>query len=407
VTPAAEPVSQSERIGVIDSIRGFGLLGVLLMNTQFFFRGPSMAYLFWKHPFGSTADVAADWILSLFFEGKSVTLFSFLFGVGLAIQLERTAKKGIGFGRYAFRRLSALLLFGVLHIVFLWVGDILHVYAVVGFVMLLFLRRQPRTILIWAAILLLGPWLMTSVATLVSAFGQPEPHPFNPLRGITWWVESLRAYQQGSWIEAARFRLRDYVFHTQPGMLASFLPYCLGLFLLGLWAWRRGILREPDAHLPFLRRFFAFAFPVGLGIGILSLAWHEAHFRQRTPLGTWLGTTQWTIGIPLTALSYGAGLLLLSRRAAWRSALAALAPVGRMALTNYLMHSLVMTFVYNGYGLGLYGQVGPALASRYCLILFALQIILSPWWLARHRFGPVEWLWRRLTYGRVAVSSAQ
>jgi uncharacterized protein len=407
MTPAAQPVSQSERIGIIDSIRGFALLGVLLMNTHYFYRGPSQTFRFWQHPFGSTVDVAADWILALFFEGKSVTLFSFLFGVGLAIQLERTAARGIGFGGYAFRRLTALLLFGVLHILLLSVVDILHIYALVGFVMLAFLRRKPRTVLIWSAILILGPWLVTSVVTLVSAFGTPEPRPFNPARSLGWWLESLRAYQQGSWIEAARFRVRDFLYQIQSGVLAGFLPYCLGLFLLGLSVWRRGILREPEAHLPTLRRFFAVAFPVGLGLTVLGLVWRATHFQKPSPLGTWLNVTQWTFGTPLLALSYGAGLLLLSRRDAGRPFLTALAPVGRMALTNYLTHSLVMTCLYNGYGLGLYGKVGPALASLYCLILFALQIIVSRWWLARQRIGPVEWLWRLLTYGRVAVSSAQ
>jgi uncharacterized protein len=390
---------QAERIPVVDSIRGFALLGVLLMNIQFFFRGPSEAYAFSPHPFPGAADVAADWILALFFEGKSVSLFSFLFGVGLAIQLERADATGVGFRRYAFRRLSVLLLFGAIHIALLWMGDILHVYAVLGFAMLLFLRRRPRTLLIWAGVLLLLPWLVTSAAILVGVLLPTPARPFNPARAMAMLAESLRAYGAGTWVEAARFRLRDYVHHTSPGMLARFLPYAFGLFLLGLWTWKRGILRAPQASLPFLRRFFAVAFPSGLALTLAYTIASEAH--RRSPLGNWLGITEQMIGTPLLALSYGAGLLILSQRDAWRPILAPLAPVGRMALTNYLMHSVVMTWLYNGYGLGLYGKVGPALAALLGAALFALQIPLSGWWLSRHRFGPVEWLWRTLTYGEI------
>jgi uncharacterized protein len=222
-----------------------------------------------------------------------------------------------------------------------------------------------------------------------------------PLELGAWIEQSLRAYQLGSWLDAVGFRLRDYVHHTRPGLFFWFLPYAFALFLLGLWTWRRGILRSPEQHERFLRRFFAIAFPIGLGLAAALTFLRELRFPYGSPLGSWLRVTSNTLGTPLLALSYGAGLLLLTRRAPWRRLLAPLAPVGRMALTNYLMQSLVMTWVYNAYGLGLYGQVGPAAAAFLCLALFALQIVVSRWWLSRFRFGPAEWLWRSLTYAKM------
>jgi uncharacterized protein len=396
----ARPVPGSERIEAIDIIRGFALLGVLLMNDQYFFRGPAELYLLVRRPYPGAADMATEWILQVFFSSKSVSLFSFLFGMGLAIQLERAEAKGVGFGRYALRRLGALLALGVLHIALLWMGDILHIYALLGFVLLLFLRRRPMVVLIWALAILVLPWVGMTIYTFAVP-PRPDPVLIIPPRAGAWMAQSLAAYRHGSWLEAAVFRVRDYLHHTRPMMLLQFLPYAFGLFLLGLWTWRRGIVREPARHRRLLRGVLAVALPVGLGLSIASSVWRQLHGRAPSVVGALLRASADLVGTPLLALAYGAGLLLLCQRPAALRILAPLAPVGRMALTSYLAQSLVMTWIYNGHGLGLYGTVGPAAAAAICLALYAAQILVSRAWLAGHRFGPVEWLWRSVTYGEL------
>jgi len=390
---SAAPAAPTERIVAIDVVRGFALLGVLLMNNQYQFRGPGELYELSPHPMRGFFDVQADWILGTFFEAKSVTLFSFLFGMGLAIQLERAEARGAHFGTYAVRRLLALIGFGAVHLLLIWWGDILHVYAILGFVLLFFLRRRPTTILWTGMVLILVPPLL---AFLVSAPSGPPMPSLTP----AFVDEAIRTYRSGSWFEIAAFRLRHLEHHTTLRMATIFYPYAFGLFLLGLWTWRKGIVRSPEAHRTFLRRFLAIALPAGLILTVAPLAWRNYGHGPRW-ITIVLRAASFTVATPLLAFAYGSGILLLTLREGARRWLAPLAPVGRMALTNYLTQSVVMTLIMNSYGLALYGRVGPALGALICLGLFAAQIVFSRWWLSRYRFGPAEWLWRTLTYGRL------
>lgn len=400
------PVARGERIVAIDVIRGFALLGVLLMNNHDFYRGPAERYAFSPHPDGGLANVASDWILWLFFESKSVTLFSFLFGVGLAIQLERVLARGHHFGRYAARRLGALFAFGALHVVLLWWGDILHIYAFLGVCLLPFLRRQPRTLFIWGMIFLAAPWVVVTGIALYQA--GTVPPPYNPGAVVASYAAALRGYTQDGWLAVAAYRLNDWVEQTRLVTSLRFDSYGLGLFLLGAAAWKRGILTHPERHAALLRRFIVIALPIGLALTFASLLRWHLHPYTPTRLGRWLTLTRYLVAPPLMALSYASALLLLLGNRAWRARLAPLSFIGRMALTCYLSQSLVMTWIYNGYGGGLYGRVGPALAAGLAVALFAAQIVFARWWLERHEHGPVEHLWRVLTYGRrsLGVSTA-
>lgn len=396
------PVGRGERIVALDVIRGWALLGVLLMNNHDHFRGPAELYAFSPHPSPGALNAATDWVLWLFFESKSVTLFSFLFGVGLAIQLERVLARGERFGRYAVRRLGALLLFGALHVLLLWWGDILHVYACLGFVLLIFLRRSLRTQVIWGAVFLLAPWVVITGMMLLDA-GKPPP-PYNPGSAVAAFAQSMVGYSDPRWLAGVGVRLQDW--WTKTGLIPTlrFASYGLGLFLLGLAAWRHGILRHPERHRALLRRIVLVALPIGLCITFLSLLrWNLLPYSP-TRFGRWLTLTRYLVAPPLMSAAYASALLLWLTTPVWRARLAPLSFVGRMALTSYLTHSLVMTWIFNGYGLGLYGRLGPAPAAGIALGLFAAQIAFSRWWLERHPYGPMEHLWRVLTYGRRAVA---
>jgi uncharacterized protein len=376
----AEPTSEAERITAIDVIRGFALLGVLLMNSHFWFRAPEELYDFSRHPWPGTLDVLADNVLMAVFAGKAFTLFSFLFGVGLAIQLEHLEARGVGFAGFAFRRLTALFAIGVLHVTLLWTGDIVHHYAVLGFVLLFFLRRRPWILAAAGIALVLAP----------AVLGRLVPRHVDNADDLLWIVESTRVYQSGGWWETMLFRWRHYWRFEDLGLYLRFYPYSLGLFLLGTWAWRRGILRAPDDHRTFLRRFLWIGVPIALALVVGTRVWPNPVLRVA---GSSLGT-------PLLGLSYGAAILLLWQRRGWQRVLAPLAPLGKMALTNYLFQSLAMTWIYGGYGLRQFGRLGPAAGAVVALGVFAVEVLLSRWWLAHHRFGPVEWLWRRISYAR-------
>jgi uncharacterized protein len=388
------PVQAWERIQAIDAIRGFALLGVLLMNLHFWFRGPAERYTLSPHPFHGFGDVAADVAVMVFFNAKSVTLFSFLFGAGLCVQLERTAARGAAFGPYAARRLSALLAFGLLHIAFLWAGDILYYYALTGSLLLLFLNRSAKAAL--------GSGLaLIALPLLVGLFLSPAPnesliadHRSEALAAVQ---ASLQAYGHGTWTQAAAFRFHQWL-HTL-SEIAGFLPYTLGMFLLGGAAWKRGVFRDPESHLMLIRRV-AWLGLLGLIATAAVIAWAiragrfgELYMGSGPSLALLLAT-------PPLSLAYAAWMLLLWRREGWRRRLGALAPLGRMALTNYLLQSLAMTWLFNGYGGGLYGRMGPFAGTLGLgLAFYALQILFSHGWLRRFQCGPVEWLWRCLTYG--------
>ena len=393
-TARATPVQAWERIQALDAIRGFALLGVLLMNLHFWFRGPVEAYLLQAHPYQGFGDAWTDVALMVFFNGKSVTLFSFLFGVGLSVQLERAAARGAAFGAYAARRLSALLAFGLLHILLLWAGDILYYYALIGVFLLLFLRRSPRTAFFWGLALILVPLaagLLMSTAPTAAELSQRQAHAAAGAQA------ALAAYGHGSWMQAAGFRLRQFwrLFEEVRG----FAPYTLGLFLLGSAAWKRGVFRDPEAHLKLIRTA-AWLGLAGLAATAALVAWAIRAGRfSDLDLGSDLAMAAYLV-TPLLSFGYAAWILLLWRKEAWRRILAWLAPMGRMALTNYLLQSLALTWLFNGYGFGLYGKLGPFAGTLGVgLALYALQILLSRWWLRRFQYGPMEWVWRCLTYG--------
>ena len=391
----SEPVRAGERVVGIDVIRGFALLGVLLMNIQYWFRCPLGAYALIPHPWPGAANTVTDTLLSVFMQGKSVSLFSFLFGVGLLIQMERAEDRGAPFGPYAARRLTALFLFGMLHITLLWVGDILHFYAAVGAVLLLFLKRSPRTTFIWGVSLIGAPVLAMTILAIVKSIWPGTPHPpdFASIRAFV--AACVQAYGHGTWMEAMRFRWVHYA--QDLGSLAGFCVYALALFLLGHSAWKRGVFRDPEAHLPLIRRTLTLGL-LGLALSVFAAGWDAFHPLARNPFSSWLRNASPLLSMPLMALGYAAAILLLLRRAAWRKGLGLIAPLGRMALTNYLMQSVVMTLIYNGYGLGYYNRVGPFVGTLLGLALYGLQIPFSIWWLNRFRFGPMEWVWRCLTY---------
>ncbi len=388
-TITTSPVAISERVEVIDVLRGFALLGIVIVNMGAF-KGGSFGSL----RDAGVLDQAASWLVAFGFQTKFYVLFSFLFGYGLSVQMNRATARSAPFVPRFLRRLLGLLLIGLVHAVLLFTGDILVTYALLGLILLLLRNASNTALLRIAAILITATVLLLAVFGVVlaaSAAGAPVAPDANAA------ITGSAAAYRGTPADVIGERIREY-----PGTLAFALfgqgPTALAMFLVGLWAGRRRLLERVDDHLPLLRRVLS----VGLAVGVPgALIW--ATFRVINGF-TFDANFLWAAAFdfataPFLSAVYATTIMLLYRNATWRRRLAPLAAVGRLSLSNYLLQSLVAALVFTGYGLRLYGQVGAAWGLALSLIIFAVQIPLSVWWLGRFQFGPAEWLLRSFTYG--------
>ena len=387
------PVSTSERVETIDILRGLALFGILAANMRGF-SGPPITYftphLFWT----ALPDRIAQAFIDVFVQGKFITIFAFLFGVGFAVQLERANARGAKFGWTYARRLFVLLGFGLIHGLLIWFGDILLVYALDGFLLLAFRKRRDRTLVIWAVILLsIMPLVMTG-AFVAAQFGAKMPDLTPPAAEI---ARVADTYANGTWLEIQKQRAMDAVKYNW-GYLPILLWQVLGVFLLGVLAWRKRVFHPTPESLPRYRTAMGWGFAIGVTGNVTMTI---ARMFDPSPMPTtWLAFSLvpvMVISVPALSLGYVCLVILICQDERWRTRLHRFAAVGRTALTNYLLQAVIGTLIFYSYGLGFFGA-GPAVLLPLTLLVFAGQVYASSWWLARYRFGPVEWLWRRLTY---------
>jgi len=398
------PVATPERIAEMDVLRGFALLGILLMNAEFFFRPLQGIYLGLDRTLAG-ADVAAAWLVMTLVQGKFYTLFSMLFGMGFAIQMERAGRREAKFGGTYSRRLLALLAFGLVHGLLIWAGDILVPYAVVGFALLLFRRTPVSRLPKWAAGLLIVPLLLMSlfvagaelagsneVAREQLARSQAE----SEAKIVEQAARAVEVYSSGGFAEITGQRAVDVL--QQLRFLPMFGITLLGLFLLGAWFVRSGTMPRASEHLPRFRRMLGVGLGAGLPLAVAAMALGYGEGLLRISVRAYVASVAMTIAALLLSFGYLAAVVLLVQRPGWRSRLAPLAAAGRMALTNYILQSVVMTAISYSWGLGLFGRVSRAWQIPLAFAVWGGNLVLSSWWLGRYRFGPLEWLWRTITY---------
>jgi uncharacterized protein len=399
------PTQPAERVEAMDVLRGFALLGVFVVN-MLFFAAPYQTTM--MRPWPEAAQPGFQAFLLLFWQGKFYCLFSFLFGMGFAEQVDRLQARGEAPGRIYRRRLAWLLIIGLAHGLLIWMGDILFMYALLGFLLLLFRNRKPKTQLIWALGLLLVPALLFALFFLFMKMAQGIPQAAaqmaaaaekQDLQMAEATARSLRVYGGGPYGELFRLRAKELVMNY--GMTLSIAPQILAMFLLGAWTSRKGVLKDPAAHRGLVSKVLGF----GLGFGLLGNAfylWCSAKGMPgpRNPHAM-LGMAVYLFAAPALTLAYAAGILKLLQGPA-AALVKPLAWNGRMALTNYLMHSVIFTLVFYHFGLGLFGKTSAVQGFLMALGLWLLQIPVSKWWLSGHAMGPAETVWRRLTYGRPA-----
>lgn len=405
-TAVLGPTREGERIEILDVLRGFALFGILLVNMIAFNHVMLAAATLPLH-FDSQADRVAAWLIRWLAEGKFYSLFSLLFGLGFTLQMMRAEIKGRVFVPLYLRRSLALLAIGVLHGVLFWVGDILAIYAVLGVPLLLFRHMRPRGLLIWAVALLLLPALFLAGAMLLLWLGRQDPATAAQIdvmfaeshAAVIAEVERASAvYATGSFAEITAQRAQELV---QMWLTTIFiLPNIFAMFLIGAYFGKRGILADLESHRDLLRRLCIWGLALGLPLNAVYATLIETLVRSQPSWPLVIATFAQTVGAPLLALGYLSGQALLWLRPGPQARLHRLAPLGRMALTNYLLQSLIATLIFYGYGLGLFGQVGIAVGVVITFAIYGVNYVVSHWWLRRYRFGPVEWLWRTLTYGK-------
>lgn len=385
LTERMTPVSADKRNLAVDALRGAALLGVLLINLDSGFRGSLFAHILSFHTHPGWANHVTDLVLAWVFEFKAFTLFSLLFGVGVGIQSERAAFGRINASNFLVRRFAVLLAIGLLHMLLIWNGDILMLYAVCGLLLIPWIGCRARTLAVLGiAIVVLSPYL--------PFFGSlfPTEEAMRAQSDL-----ATRVYAAGSFAEIMVLRFNEAVHFIAPLLIGS-LPRTFGLMLLGVSTWRVGLLQRPAEHRKLLLAILVIAGSLGALTTTLEL-WAKESSKQPPAALDWL----YPYSVVLLAFAYGAGLLLCFRaapdgRTGWLTR--TLAAAGRMALSNYLAQSVIFTLTF--YGLGLFGKLGSAAAALFGLTVFVAQLVASEWWLERFRFGPAEWVWRSLTYGR-------
>lgn len=457
IVDEAVPAPAEARIDALDYARGFALFGIVLMNVEWFER--PIAGLLNGIPSEYTGlhlwlDRLVEWLI----QGKFYPLFSLLFGMGFALMLQRgEARAGAGgFVAIYLRRLLALFAFGVLHGVLFYPGDILHAYALGGVALLIGyglvlgiarFRGGRRLRSRWLAIIPLtlmvvlpviggvayttyqlatgGPEVVGApkaapkpvsasaaepgrTASAKGAPDAPEAKPREKTRdelraerqaeGRKKYEAARKVYQTGSWAEITALRWQELT--HQMALFGSFGSQVVLIFMLGAWFVFSGALRDIPAHIGAFKRMAWVGLPLGI---VLALAQPIAAANREAIGMAWWGLIGAASQVAVVAMCFGyfALFVLIAQSPVWSKRFRFLPDVGRMALTHYVLQSAVLSTIFAAYGLGLHGHLQRGGQILLAIALFAAQVALSRWWMARYRFGPLEWLWRALTYLRL------
>lgn len=404
---AARATEATARLASLDVLRGFAVLGILVPNIVSF--GWPMAAMtdpetMWQalvleapnQPFERASNRVGYEITSIFFLGKFMLLFSLLFGAGVVL-FDRKTDRGGGLGDGVtlwYGRCAWLLLFGLVHAFGLWYGDILVWYALCGMGALWWLRRQPasRLMIVGVGTYLAGTMIFAGLTWLASlAAAQGHETMFSG-------IDAEVARYAGTYQTAARARLEAWA------QLAIIFPFTMfwqvtGMMLIGMGLTRAGVLTGQRSA-----RFYGIMAASGILVGALASAgvffwlWRPEN-EVSLPGLWWMGVAQ-LLGMPL-GLGYAGVVLLLVRGRLMAPVIAALGSVGRMALTNYLIQTIICTTAFYGWGFGLYAKVQYPLLFAIVGLVWLVNVTFSIAWLSVFRFGPAEWAWRSLTYGRV------
>ena len=367
-------------------------------------------------------NIGTWFVTHIFFDQKFMSIFSMLFGAGIVLMSDRAERRSRRFAPVFYRRSVWLLILGAAHGYLIWFGDILFFYALVGMLVFFFRRRSPKALIVTACLALpvaplfsfLGGTYMADLRERAEAAALIEEEEGGTLTeeqqaAVDEWGEARGVMMPGpeefrADVEAYTGGYAGIVAHRAPDLLEMQVQGTLffviwrvgGLMLIGMALMKLGVLTAERSN-GYYKRMMLIGYGIGLPFAIGSAANLYAH--DFDPMYTFtVGMIPNYIGSILVALGHIGLVMLIVRTGAFASPMRRFAAVGRMALSNYLAHSLILTTVFYGYGLGLYGEIPRLAQMGFVAAVIGLQLLWSPWWLARFRFGPFEWLWRSLTY---------
>ena len=394
-----EPVKQ--RHIILDALRGLALLGICLANFPEF-----SLYTFQSSQVTGAMptagiDTVVKYLQYIFIDGKFYTLFSLLFGIGFSIILSNASQKGHNGLRIFYRRMSVLFLFGLCHLLFLWAGDILILYAFIGFFLPLFRNISNKRLLQLSVLFLALPIIIDAgveifkwnlAAPAIQATGY-----FHNKFGITDETFPVWLAQQHSYLDVLKFNIAGSFIRMQEFIEGNRAFKVLGLFLLGLYIGRNKLYTNFEDNKALLKKVRFYGFFIGFPTSLLY-AWSAMNGR---PFGLAAHSFIYTISVLPLSLAYITSICLWYCNHKQSALLWVMAAPGRMALTNYIMQSVFGIIIFYGIGFGLGATVGLVYVELIAAAVFGIQIIYSYYWLGYFKFGPLEWVWRMLTYGKL------
>jgi uncharacterized protein len=398
------PIQKQERAQILDVLRGLALFGILLVNiyglSGYLTLTDNMRRQFSTYP----ADNILNFFQMALVEGKFYSLFSLLFGIGFSIILMRNEAKGINPLKIFYRRLAVLFLIGAAHIYFLWEGDILLLYALIGFVLPLFRNCSNKALLIWASIFILSPitidtiklWLQWGPGDFMETLAI-ELDAGNGIKG-----EEFRTYlfKDGSgWQEWGNYLEPGFLYRYSSLLNTNRIPKVLGMFLFGFYVGRKMIYANLEQYKQLLKKVMLWGFVIGIPFSF-AMAYFEGDGKKIYESAWGLAdTVSYAFGVVPLSLAYVASICMLWMKVNEISRLNVFAPVGRMALTNYIMQTILAIIIFYGFGFGLGQKFGLVYLFPIAIIIYIIQVIYSHIWLRYFQYGPLEWIWRQLTYG--------
>ncbi|MCD7901985.1 MAG: DUF418 domain-containing protein [Bacteroides sp.] len=392
--------TNKQRHIILDALRGLALLGICLANFPEF-----SLYTFQDSQVQSAMptagiDTIVRYLQYLFIDGKFYTIFSLLFGIGFSIILSNAAQNNRNGIKIFYRRMAILFLIGLFHLLFLWAGDILILYAFIGFFLPLFRNVSNRKLLIYSGLFLAFPILIDACIEIFSwNLAAPVIQAtayFHNKFGITEASFPVWLAEQQSYMDVLRFNIAGSFIRMQEFIEGNRAFKVLGLFLLGLYLGRNRLYANLEENKTLLKKVRFYGFIIGFPTSLLY-AWSAMNSH---PLGLATHSALYTVSVLPLSLSYITAICLWYLEHPENAVFRILAAPGRMALTNYLMQSVFGMIIFYGIGFQLGATVGLIYVELIAAAVFVIQILYSYLWLYYNRFGPLEWGWRMLTYGK-------
>jgi len=395
---------KNDRIEIIDVLRGFTLLGIILVHfAEQYYAGPAPEK-FNNFTIKFLGDEIITGFIGIFISGKFYMIFSFLFGLSFFIQLNKKDSGASFFVRF-FWRLVILFAIGLVHHLH-YRGDILTIYAMLGVGLLIFYKLPDRLLLILALCLTIN--LPSAVVRGVQALqtvveGKPAQNPFSMDDAAS--EKYFNTVKAGSYAEILKANLGEFGYKYKFQVESGRIYITMGLFLLGLYAGRKRVFEKLVEQLPFFKRLIKRSGWLLLGLVLFALAFFGGAELAKIKLPE---IVQWTVGGLIydlfnlaLAVIYVAAIVLLFQKEKWHKRLMIFYEVGRMGLTTYLMQSFFGVLLFFSVGFGLLGEIGALASVAIGIFIFIGQIWFSKWWLSRFRYGFFEWVWRSATYLKI------